>query len=202
MKLFKATKGFLVFFVMLCATTNIAFAKNTGDKIKDTIDNISESLKKEIDQLGNDFKASQDYLDNYKWKGMIQGKATSGPITLSNLRLNEHHRATAVLPGSLIGTDVSCFIDPDKASALTFYRVVIGFKGVGPQTTLCNCLGASCGTKFEEFQLEAPTKPGVYEIRFRTVEKLLEHDALNAWKDENGEEPDASTTIGVIVVKS
>lgn len=200
MKLFKATSSFLVFLLMLCSTTNLAFAKSPVDKIKDTIDDVAGSLKKDVDRLGDDFNAVQDYLDHYQWKGIIQGEASSGIVTLSDLRLNGHHRVTAVHRGGKIEADVASFTDPNQASTFGIYRVVIGFKGLGPQTSISNP-GISAGSKVEQFTLQAPEVPGIYEIRFRTVNSLLESHAFGNWRDDHGNEPDASTTIGVVIVK-
>ena len=53
----------------------------------------------------------------------------------------------------------------------------------------------------EKFNLQAPSDPGIYELRFRTVNQASLVDAFSAWQDDKGQEPDASTTIGVILVK-
>lgn len=201
MNTFKATRSFLVFLLALC-TPCIGSAKSTSSKIKDTIDEVSDSLKKDVDKIGDNLAALQDHLDHYEWKGVIQGEATSGACTLSDFKMNERHRAVVVKPGEIIDADVTCYLDPQKSSAVEIYRVVIGFKKLGPQTTICNCLGISSGKKLENFNLIAPTEPGFYEVRFRTVNKVLESNAIAAWTDEKGEEPDSSTTIGIVWVKS
>ncbi len=176
-------------------------AKDIKDKIKKGIEEASDFLKKEVDNISGDIKAVQEYLDNYSWKGIIQDHATSGVATLSHLKLNGHSRAAAVQPGEKIEGILHCHLDPQKCNSLSFYRVLIGIKGVGPQVTVCNYLGASAGDSKEKFILTAPEAKGIYQIRFRVVESFLESEALQAWADAQGQEPDASTTIGVIVVK-
>lgn len=191
----------LAFLSLMAFSVNVASAKDVEDKIKDAIDDVSEFFKDAVDKMGDDFDAAQEYLDHYDWKGVIQGEAKSGAITLSDLRLNNHHRVIVVHPGEKIKAHVACTLDPKESSAFELYRVIIGFKGRGAQTTICNSLGMASGTSIEKFKLHAPKEPGVYEIRFRTVHKLLEGWALDKWTNKEGKEPDASTTIGIVVVK-
>lgn len=180
---------------------SVGQAKPVGEKIKDWIDDFSESLKDGVDKLGDDAHAIQSYLDNYHWKGMIQDRASSGVATLKHLELNGHARATIVKPGEKIEADVNCDLDTSKWSALSLYRVVIGMKDVGPQAVIGNEWGPMAGRTREKFTLTAPDKPGFYQIRFRTVDALLKTSALDSWKDEKGDEPDGTTTIGILLVK-
>ena len=117
------------------------------------------------------------------------------------MQLNSHPKVVVVRPGERIEGVVLCGLDRDKASALSVYRVVLGIKGQGPQRTIVKW-GAVGGESIESFDLIAPPTQGIYQIRFRVVESLLEDSALNAWIDENGNEPDLTTTIGLIFVKS
>jgi hypothetical protein len=185
------------------ANFNTAFAKSkpADEKVKDWIDDVSESFKKGVDNLKHDVVAIQDYLDNYHWKGVVQDEATSDAVTLKHLKLNGHSRAVVVKKGERIECSVKCDLDREKCSALSLYRVVIGLKGQGAQTTIGNELGIVAGESKEKFTLIAPREAGVYQIRFRLVERLLEGSALNAW-EKHGKEPDGTTTIGVIVVEA
>lgn len=179
-----------------------AWAKSTESKLKDWIDSGSESLKSGIDQLGNDLNAIQEYLNNYHWKGVIQDQATSGPVTLKHVELNDHSRAVVVKPGERIEGEVKCLINKNETAAFSVYRVVVGIKGEGAQTVLGNELGLGAGKSREQFSLIAPTQPGMYEIRFRVVDALFKDKALHSWKDEAGNEPDGTKTIGIIYVKA
>ncbi len=189
--------------VALLAVTypSTGWAKSTEDKVKDWIDDSVEALKGGLDKLGDDFKAVQDYLDNYHWKGVIEEKATSGPVTLKHLELNKHSRAVIVEPGEKIEAEVECDLDAKQSSIFGVYRVVIGIKGEGPQVVLGNALGLASGESREKFTLIAPDKSGVYQVRFRPVDALFKGTALDAWKDKEGNEPDGKTTIGIIFVK-
>jgi hypothetical protein len=171
------------------------------DKVKDWIGDSSEALNKGVDKLGDDFSAIQDYLNNYHWKGLIQDKATSGPATLKHLELNEHSRAVIVKPGEKIEAEVKCNLDSEKCSIFGVYRIVVGLNGEGAQAVIGNESGLIAGKTIEKFTLTAPEKAGMYQIRFRSVDALFKATALKAWEDENGNEPDGKTTIGVIIVK-
>jgi len=189
--------------VALFGVTNLQARESHSidDKVKDWINDGSEALQKGVDQLGDDCRAIQDYLNNYHWKGLIQDKAASGPATLKYLELNQHSRAVIVKPGEKIEAEVKCDYDTEKCSVFGIYRIVVGIKGEGPQTVIGNESGLIAGKTIEKFTLIAPEKKGIYQVRFRSVDALFKTTALNAWEDENGNEPDGTTTIGIIVVK-
>ncbi len=187
--------------IILCCASGTAHAKNVDEKVRDFIDQSAEALKHGIDKLGDDLGKIQDYLENYSWKGMIQDTATSGAETLSHLRLKGRGKVIVVRPGETVSGEVTCSLNPDEAHSFNVYRVVIGLHGEGPQTTIGTTLGVAGGSSEERFSLTAPMEPGTYQIRFRTATNFLESAVLNAWIDEKGHEPDASTTIGIIYVK-
>lgn len=187
---------------LLCiGSFNTAYAKHTKEKIKDAIDDAASSLKKGVEQIGENLSAIQDYLDKYEWRGMVQDEVISDPATLKHLQLNGHSRAVVAKPGERIECLVECSLDPLKCSPLHLYRVVVGIKGEGAQTTIANEFGLAARETLERFDLIAPAKPGVYEVRFKVVEAAFERSAIDAWKDAKGREPDATKTIGVIIVK-
>lgn len=173
-------------------------AKNTEEKIKTTIDEIADALKRDADDLGNDLAAAQHYLENYHWKGIVQDSAASEPITLSKLRLNNHSRVAIVHPNEIIEGVVECAFDKNKVSYCTVYRAVIGIHGQGPQTSVGRTMGIHARDTLEKFTLRAPAEPGFYEVRFQTANGFF---TQNAWPDESGNEPDATKTIGIIYVK-
>ncbi len=180
---------------------NAGWAKSAEHIVKDAFESIEETLKEGIEKLSDDLEAAQDYLSNYTWKGIIQDHASSGAVTLRELKMNGHSKVVVVNSGDKIECEVVCDLDRDKCSALSFYRVVIGIKGEGAQTTIGNELGILAGESREKFSLHAPMKPGLYQVRFKLAENLLEKKALHAWTDSKGNEPDASTTIGIIFVR-
>lgn len=186
--------------LLLVNSANL-YAKDLSEKIKHGIDNVADHLKKDVDKLKGDYEAAQKYFDHYTWKGVIEDHTTSGVATLGPLKLNGHSKAVVVHPGEKVECEVQCSLDREKCSALSLYRIVVGLKGLGAQTTLCNYLGVVAGDSVEKFILTAPLDLGVYEVRFRVVESLTETEALNAWVDAQGNEPDRTTTIGVMIVK-
>lgn len=196
-------KLLVILFAVLFSVANVntGWAKSVDDKIKGFIDDVSDALKNAVDAFGNNLAAIQNYLENYHWKGMIQDEAVSGAVTLKHLQLNGHSKAVVVRPGERIEGVVLCNLDREQCSSLSLYRVVLGIKGKGAQTTIGNQFGIVAGESLEQFVLIAPAEPGLYQIRFRLAEGLLKGTALNAWVDENGNEPDGTTTIGVVLVK-
>ena len=192
----------LVFSVLVnLVAFNQGRAGSFENKIKNKLDRGVKELKEKIDKFGESREEVQDYLNNYDWKGIIQNKASSDGVTLKNLKLNGHKKVAVVSPGEIVQASVTCDLDPAQCSALKLYRVVIGLKGKGAQTTIGNELGVLARKSHETFQLKAPEKPGIYQVRFRLVESYREEPALEEWEDEDGKEPDAKTTIGVLAVK-
>lgn len=177
-------------------------ANSFEKKTKEYVAKMQDSVNNELEKLGEDFDEIQNYLENYPWKGILQDKVSSGAVTLKHLYLNDHPKVLCVKPGERIEGKVHCHLDKDQCSSLSMYRVVLGFVGEDPQTTIGNELGIVAGHSKETFTLIAPSKPGIYQLRFRLVDSFFKGKALDAWKDEKGNEPDASTTIGIVVVKS
>ena len=202
-KAFKQNFPRLMFFLSLISLLTVnrqLSAHDIEEKIHQTIDDISDACKKAVEKLGNEVDAIQKYLENYSWKGVVQDQATSGDATLSHLKLNDHRRVVAVKVGEQIHGAVNCSLDAKKASFFSVHRVVIGLKGLGPQTAIYTNVGARGGESTEYFTLMAPNTPGFCQIRFRATDHFLESSALEAWYDDEGREPDASSTIGIIYV--
>lgn len=184
---------------MMCTLT--AHLLGGTDSAHDAIDKASEKLKEFVDKTGGCIEAIQDYLNHHTWGGIVSDPATSDVATLSDAKLNGHSHAVAVHPGDKISGTVKAVLNKDQCSSLAFYRVVLGFQGQGGQTTVCNYFGAVAGESQESFTLTAPAEPGLYQIRFRVVKAFTEAEALNNWVDADNNEPDASTTIGIVYVK-
>jgi hypothetical protein len=140
--------------------------------------------------------------ESYPWKGIIQHEATSGVVTLSDLQLNKSGRVIMVKPGERIEGEVLCTFNRKECSKFAFYRIIIGINGIGPQTSVYNGFCLLKEKSSESFSFSAPEKDGVYQIRFRLVDAFSENTAFEKWKDAQGEDPGAGTTIGVIIVKS
>jgi len=181
-------------------TPVVGETQSVEENIKATIDDIAENLKGYLDKLQDNVQTVQKYFDNYQWKGVISDRVAFGPVSLSKLYLNGHNRAVIVKRGEYIDVSVDCDVDKHGLSNIALYRVVLGFKDVGPEASICSCLGATGCKKHEEFKLRAPEEPGLYQIRFRFVESYTEGQAFREWYDHDGKQPDATTTIGLVYV--
>jgi hypothetical protein len=144
---------------------------------------------------------TQSYPESYPWKGIVQDEATSGVVTLSDLSLNGHGRITTVKAGEMVQGTVNCTFDRDLCDKLALYRIVIGIHEMGPLTTIYNGFCLLTGKSTEQFSFQAPATSGFYQIRFRVSESFEEKEALDDWKDRDGNEPSSSTVIGILVVK-
>jgi hypothetical protein len=137
---------------------------------------------------------------HYPWKGIFETDATSGPVAVGHLKLNGHPKAIVVAPGQKIEAEAVYTFDPDKSTFFGHYEIVIGLKGEGPQVVI-GSEGLADGKTKEVFTLVAPERTGIYQIRFRPAKIIFKSSAFDTWQDADGNEPDATTTIGLIVVK-
>jgi hypothetical protein len=202
------TKSFIILTVALLAvgSSNLAFAKSTESKIKEAIDTAADKLKSGVEKAGDKIEDVQNYFQNYDWKGVIQEKAAVGPATVTDIKLNGYHRAVIVKPGERIEGELKVLLDKDQIKDIKYHRLVIGLKDAGAQTAfgVGGGFGYLVGDREhkESFTLIAPTEPGLYQVRFRPVECLTEHEALKKWNDDKGNQPDGKSTIGFVLVRS
>ncbi|MBS0648082.1 MAG: hypothetical protein JSS10_02520 [Verrucomicrobia bacterium] len=201
----KAANSFIILTVALLTlgSSNLAWAKSpakkkTEEKIKGGIDTAADTLKKGVEKAGDTIEDMQTYF-----RKKFHEQVTSGPATVTDVKFNGHSFAAIVRPGERIEGELKCTVDKDKMKGLTYHRLIIGFKGVGAQTSI----GAGRGIigmndSLEKFALIAPSKPGLYKVRFRTVEGPSEEEALKKWKDCNCQEPGKQETIGLVYVRS
>lgn len=203
MKTFKDSKKWIVFLVtaLSVVSSNVAWA-TTAD-IKEKINEAADALKGGVDKCGDKIEDIQQYLQSHDFKGVIKDHVSSGPATVSAVTLNGHKRAIVVKPGERIEGKLKYKLDKDRCKDIQYHRILLGLKDVGPQTTVGIGIGFLADKENEEtFTLIAPEKPGVYQIRFRSVENYTETEALKHWKDEHGNEPSVKKTVGIVVVKS
>jgi hypothetical protein len=170
------------------------------DQIAASLEDATHNLQDELRQLGNNKNAISSTVKKYNWNQWIPDQAVYGPATLSNLKLSGGKKSVVARPGQQIEGEVVCNLDRKKCSALSLYRVVLGIKNQGGQTTVFNHFGLRAGKETDHFTLVAPKEKGVYEVGFRVVEAAREGTAIQSWdeRDENGwGEP---VVIGVIIV--
>jgi hypothetical protein len=167
------------------------------DWIADTLQDATQSLQQEISALGNNTNAIYDVIQKHNLSRWVTGKASYGPATLSNLKLGGLKKSIAIAkPGEHVDGEIVCAFDRSKCSALSLYRVVLGIKDVGGQTTVFNHFGLRAGKETDHFTLTAPKEKGVYQVGFRVVEAAREETALRSWDNAEGE----PVTIGLLIV--
>lgn len=200
----KAGKSFIILTVALLTlgSSNLAWAKsaekkNTEEKIKSGIDTAADTLKRGVEKTGDKIEDIQNYF-----RKKFHEKTVSGMVTVTDVKFNGHNLAAVVKPGERIEGELKCTLSNDKTVDLKYHRLILGFKGEGAQTTIGTGWGHFADKQHKEsFVLIAPTKPGLYKVRFRPVESLTEHEALKKWRD-NCQEPGKEATIGLIYVKA
>ena len=117
--------------------------------------------------------------------------------TLANLNLNGQGNIIAAHPGERIYSLVnfSCSLEP--SDNYTLYQMVIGYEEVGPKKCILNELGyRCCGAMIQDFWLEAPLEPGVYNIQGFLDSSSSKTEAMRQWDSTDKEK----MTIGRIIV--
>ncbi len=152
-----------------------------------------DKLKAALDKAGDKVDEMTKALQDYDWKGAYNNATTFGPISFSDVTLNGHTRAAAVMPGEKIACSASIFVDQEKMKNLKVKKVIVGIKDVGPEASF----GISSNQEQKEtFTLTAPKEPGLYQIRYRPVVSGSEE-----WLDTEGNPPGFTHTIAMIWVK-
>lgn len=191
--------SFLTLTCIGCINFNAALAQSAEEKAHEIIEDAADKLKKAVTAIGEDFASIQNYLDRYEWKAILEDETNVGPLTIKQIRFNDHSRGVIVKPGERINISMECILDPSKCAALDSYRIVMGIKDKGPQASFQKFFG---GETQEHVALIAPSEPGLYQIRFRLTEAVLETTAFDQWLDKEGKGPGAACTIGFIIVQS
>ncbi len=203
LNIFKDSKKSMIFLVTVLSVMSSNLAWATTADVKEKINEAADALKKGVDKCGDKMEDIQQYLHNHDFKGVIKDYVSSGPATVFGVTLNGHKRAIVVKPGERIEGTLKYKLDTDRCKDIKYHRLLLGFKDVGPQTTVGVGIGFLADKENEgNFTLIAPQKPGVYQIRFRSVENYTETEAVKHWKDEHGNEPSLRKTVGIVVVKS
>jgi hypothetical protein len=170
------------------------------DQIASTLDKATQSLQQELRQLGNQKNKIQEVVKKYNWSQWIPDRASYGPATLSDLKLGGGKKVVVAKPGQQIDGEVVCALDRKQCSALSLYRVVLGIKDLGGQTTVFNHFGLRGGKETDHFTLVAPKEKGVYQVGFRVVEAAREGTALQSWDDRDANGWGEPVAIGLIIV--
>ncbi len=140
------------------------------------------------------------YLQEYPWLGLIMNEVTYGPITLSDIRLNEGSSLAIVKPGEIVNGELKYRVDSSHQEAFHRYHLVVGLKGFGAQDCVTHTWGIWDSSGKGSFTLKAPLEPGLYEVRFVYHEAPTCEEARSVWNSESGE-PSSFATIGAIIVE-
>ena len=130
------------------------------DQIAASLQEVTHSLEDELRQVGNNPSSIRTAVEKYNWNRYLPDRANYGPATLSGLKLAGGKKAVIARPGELIEGEVVCSLDRDQCSALSLYRVVLGIKNQGGQTTIFNHFGLRAGKETDRFTLTAPSTEG------------------------------------------
>jgi len=145
-------------------------------------------------------KPFTDYLQECPWIGLIADQISFGPITVSNVNIQDGDKFTCVAPGEILHGSLKYKVDSKNLHLLHLYHLVIGIKDEGAQDCITHNLGLWNSKGIGHFTLQAPSKPGVYEVRFLFTEAMSCACARVAW-DNCCKKPSAAATIGIIIVE-
>lgn len=169
------------------------------DQLATSFQQATSHLEQQIKQLGSNKNKIEELVQKYNWNQWIPDKVSYGPATLSNLTLGGYRKAIIVKPGQKIEGEVECALNRKDCSLLSIYRVVLGIKNKGGQTTVFNHFGLRAGKETDHFVLTAPQQKGIYQVGFRVVEAAREGTAIEAFETDDSAMPEPAA-IGVIIV--
>jgi hypothetical protein len=142
-----------------------------------------------------------NYLAEFPSLGLILNEVSYGPITISDIHLNDGVRMIYAMPGQIIDGDLTYKIDTSQQEFLSRHHLVVGIKGLGGQDCAIHSLGIFNTKEGKaDFTLKAPLEPGLYEVRFSYQEAPTCEEARSVWTAEMGE-PSSATTIAIIIVE-
>jgi hypothetical protein len=171
------------------------------DKVAATFNEVTQDLEGELKQLGNNPNVIQQALRKHNYEKWFSHAVSYGPATLSHLKLGSSGKAVAIVkPGETVEGEVECAFDRKQCSPLSLYRVVLGIKDRGGQTTVFNHFGLRAGHETDHFSLKAPREKGVYQVGFKVVEAAREGTAIQAWDDSNEYNDREPAVIGLLIV--
>ena len=141
-----------------------------------------------------------DYFQEFPWIGLISNEITYGPIAVSNVTLNNQQKLAFVRPNEKINGTLNYRIDASRLDSMHLYHLVVGLYSVGAQDCITHSFGIWNSSGKGNFTMTAPSKPGVYQVRFSYFEGLSCQAARNAWNARNGD-PSSAATIAAIIVQ-
>ncbi len=140
------------------------------------------------------------YFHDFPWIGLISNEISYGPITVTNVHLNDGNKIVVVKPKEKITGTLHYKIDAKRLDSFHLYHLVVGLKKVGAQDCVSHSFGIWNSKGKGRFTLKAPAEAGVYEVRFSYFEGATCQSARDAWNSDAGD-PSSAATIAVVIVE-
>ncbi|MCB1118589.1 MAG: hypothetical protein KDK65_01375 [Chlamydiia bacterium] len=151
----------------------------------------------------------QDYVNEIPGIGLIANEVNFEGINLKNLTFQKTKESgvgkvgdkyVITYPGMVHKVSVNYELDPEVLSNFDFHHFMYGLDTTGAQGCLLHSLGLTKRKGQTVFSIQAPEKPGIYQLRFchTTGYGVFEQVKDDWWK--KGSET-AKTIMGIIVVK-
>jgi hypothetical protein len=182
------------------ATLTAAVVLCAGLPVQASLKDVKDYVKTELDDVKNCVKTDfSKYFASHPYIALTMDEVTYGPITVSNIRINDR-QVTPAAPGEVLNGQLLYKVNSEDQEFLHRYHLVVGLKGVGAQDCVTHTYGVWDSAGKGTFALKAPMEKGVYEVRFAYTEATTCDQARSIWHDEAGE-PSAQATIGLIIVE-
>jgi hypothetical protein len=139
-----------------------------------------------------------DWLSSCPYIGLVAEEISYGPITLKSFNMDDKGRLVIAKPNEELNCCVKYHIDSNQMESWNMYHVVVGIKGEDSQSCITHSLGLWDKKGKANFTLTAPSKKGVYEVRFDYEKVFTCSDAVSHWKEEN---PSSKATVGIIIIE-
>lgn len=139
-----------------------------------------------------------EWITSCPYIGLVAKEVAYGPITLKNFNLEKKGRIVIAKPGETLDGTVRYEIDSDKLEDWNLHHIIVGIAGEDAQSCITHTVGVWDSKGKAKFNLVAPAKKGVYEVRFDYQNAILCSDAINAWKKDS---PSSSATVGIVIVE-
>jgi len=152
----------------------------------------------------------QDYLDEVPGIGLIADEVNFDGITLSKLKFDTGHRHNGIYvvgekyaivkPGQAITVDVDYQVDACLLGNFELHHFIYGLHNDGPQACLLHHLGIQDESGHLQFQVKAPEKAGVYQLRFCHAEGFGTYERVkDEWWKCNA--ATSQTIMGLVIVR-
>jgi hypothetical protein len=118
-------------------------------------------------------------------------------VTIANLNLNGQGNVIVVRPGERIYSIVNLSYNPDVIDDHELNQLIIGYKDIGAKKCIFSEMGYRCaGQMIQDFWLEAPLTPGVYDVQGFLEQGSSRKEAMQQWDNRDH----YKVTVGRVIV--